>query len=98
MFPSRGALRPSLGTLAVLAGVAGLAPGQEAAPTAAAPRAADIPHQRPEVVMARALRANPLTAPYAINVTWKDGVVILSGRVGTKLVHDAAVQMAIAFG
>ncbi len=48
--------------------------------------------------MWRALRANPLTAPYAINSTWKNGVVILSGRVGTKQVHDAAVQMAIAFG
>ena len=48
--------------------------------------------------MARALRANPLTAPYAINATWRDGAVVLSGRVGTKQVHDAAVQMAIAFG
>ena len=48
--------------------------------------------------MWRALRSNPLTAPYAINPTWKNGVVILSGRVGTKQVHDAAVQMAIAFG
>ena len=48
--------------------------------------------------MAKALRANPLTAPYPINATWRDGAVVLSGRVGTKQVHDAAVQMAIAFG
>ena len=39
-----------------------------------------------------------MTAPYAIGATWRDGAVILSGRVGTKQVHDAAVQMAIAFG
>lgn len=54
--------------------------------------------QRPEVVMWRAVRANPLTAPYAINVSWKKGVLILAGRVGTKQAHDAAVRMAIAFG
>src|SRR5262249_9590259 len=54
--------------------------------------------QRPELVMAQALRSNPLTAPYAINATWQNGLLILSGRVGTKQVHDAAVQMAIAFG
>ncbi len=63
-----------------------------------APRPADIPEQRPEVIMARALRSNPLTAPYAIGAYWRDGKVILSGRVGTKQVHDSAVQMAIAFG
>ena len=48
--------------------------------------------------MTRALRSNPLTAPYAIGASWQGGKVILSGRVGTKQVHDSAVQMAIAFG
>jgi osmotically-inducible protein OsmY len=98
MFRSRGTLRAALGALAVVAGFAGLARGQQVAPSSAAPRQADDPQMRPEVIMVRALRANPLTAPYAINVAWRDGIVILSGRVGTKLVHDAAVQMAIAFG
>jgi osmotically-inducible protein OsmY len=98
MVRDRGALRSTFGGLAVMAALAGLAFGQQAAPSAAGPRPADNPQQRPEVIMARALRSNPLTAPYAINATWKDGTVILSGRVGTKQVHDAAVQMAIAFG
>jgi osmotically-inducible protein OsmY len=94
MFPYRGAWRSSWGALAIVAGVAGLALGQQAVP----PRAADNPQFRPEVIMTRALRSNPLTAPYAIGAIWQDGTVILAGRVGTKQVHDAAVQMAIAFG
>ena len=53
---------------------------------------------RPEWIVQNALRANPLTAPYPIAVSWRDGVVVLLGRVGTKQVHDAAVQMAIACG
>lgn len=93
----RGAIRSTFGALAVMV-AAGLASAQQAGPTAAGPRPADIPQQRPEVIMVRALRSNPLTAPYAINATWRNGLVILSGRVGTKQVHDAAVQMAIAFG
>ncbi len=40
----------------------------------------------------------PLTAPYPIAATWRNGVVVLSGRVGTKVIHDAAVQLAIAVG
>jgi osmotically-inducible protein OsmY len=98
MVRDRGAWFSTFGGLAVMAAVAGLAFGQQAAPSPAGARPADNPQQRPEVIMARALRANPLTAPYAINVAWKDGTVILSGRVGTKQVHDAAVQMAIAYG
>ena len=54
--------------------------------------------ERPEVAVQDALRSNPLTAPYPIAATWRNGVVVLSGRVGTKLVHDAAVQIAIALG
>jgi osmotically-inducible protein OsmY len=86
------------GALAVMAAVAGVASAQLAGPASAVPRPADIPQQRPELVMAQALRSNPLTAPYAINATWQNGLLILSGRVGTKQVHDATVQMAIAFG
>ncbi len=92
-------LRSSFGVLAVVAGLAGPSPAQQAAPSGAVPRlSADIPQERPELVMLRALRSNPLTAPYPINATWQRGSVVLSGRVGTKQVHDAAVQMAIAFG
>ena len=37
-----------------------------------------------------------VTAPYPISVTWNKRAVVLSGRVGTKAVHDVAVQLAIA--
>ena len=98
MVRDRGAFRPLFVRLAVMTALVGLASGQQPAPPAGGPRPADNPQQRPEVIMARALRSNPLTAPYAINATWRDGTVVLAGRVGTKQVHDAAVQMAIAFG
>ncbi len=48
--------------------------------------------------MLQALRAHPLTAPYPIMTRVSKGAVVLSGRVGTKAVHDVAVQLAIASG
>jgi len=98
MVRDRVAFRSTFGALVLTTALANLAPGQQAVPSAGGFRPADIPEQRPEVVMARALRSNPLTAPYAIGVAWQDGKLVLAGRVGTKQVHDAAVQMAIAFG
>lgn len=53
---------------------------------------------RPETAVAQALRSHPVTAPYPIAVTWRAGQVVLSGRVGTKLVHDTAIRLAIASG
>jgi osmotically-inducible protein OsmY len=61
--------------------------------TARAPRPA-----QPELILAVALRANPLTAPYPIATNWQKGVVVLSGRVGTKQIHDAAIRTAIETG
>jgi osmotically-inducible protein OsmY len=52
----------------------------------------------PARAVASALRANPVTAPYAIVVGWRNGVVELSGRVATKQVHDVAVRLAIDLG
>jgi osmotically-inducible protein OsmY len=63
---------------------------------AAAPQAVDVP--RAELLVLSALRAHPLTAAYPISATWNKGAVVLSGRVGTKAVHDVAVQLAIASG
>src|SRR4051794_15101610 len=57
-----------------------------------------VPSDRPELRVAEALRANPLTAPYPIRTAWKDGAVVLSGRVGTGQVHDIVVRSAIALG
>jgi osmotically-inducible protein OsmY len=53
---------------------------------------------RVELQVLTALRAHPLTAPYPITATWKKGVIVLSGAVGTKQVHDVAVRLAIASG
>jgi osmotically-inducible protein OsmY len=52
----------------------------------------------PEWHLLAALRSNPVTAPYAISATRRNGVIVLAGRVGTKQIHDAAVRMAIDLG
>ncbi|MGO9600777.1 MAG: BON domain-containing protein [Isosphaeraceae bacterium] len=52
----------------------------------------------PETVVATAMRTNPITAPYNISATWEKGVIVLSGRVGTSVVHDLAVRTVIALG
>lgn len=53
---------------------------------------------RPEWIVLNVLRSNPVTAPYPIATSWRSGQVVLSGRVGTKVVHDTAVQLAIGTG
>jgi osmotically-inducible protein OsmY len=53
---------------------------------------------RPEAIVAGALRANPLTAPYAIFAGSKNGTIVLSGRVGTTAIHDVAVRTVIDLG
>jgi hypothetical protein len=62
----------------------------------AAPQSNEAP--RIELQVLRALRTHPLTAPYPIAAGWSKGAVVLSGRVGTKAVHDVAVRLAIASG
>ena len=52
----------------------------------------------PESFLLTAIRSNPVTAPYAISATRRNGVIVLAGRVGTKQIHDAAVRMAIDLG
>jgi BON domain len=53
---------------------------------------------RPEIIVLGALRANPVTAPYAILTSWKKNAVVLSGRVGTTAIHDIAVRTVIDLG
>jgi hypothetical protein len=67
----------------------------QASTTAAVP---DKDAARPEVTLLQALLANPMTAPYRFAVTRKGNMLILSGRVGTKMIHDAAIRTAIALG
>lgn len=42
----------------------------------------------------QALQSNPITAPYRFGVIERGGRPVLVGRVGTKVVHDVAVQIA----
>lgn len=53
---------------------------------------------QPDAIVLSAIRANPLTAPYAITAAWRDGRVILSGRVGTSVIHDMVVRTVIDLG
>ncbi len=94
----RSILRASLAVTALFFGAGGLeiAAAQEARRPAAAGQTNDAP--RAELQVLAALRAHPVTAPYPISVTWNKRAVVLSGRVGTKAVHDVAVQLAIASG
>ncbi len=53
---------------------------------------------RLDSVVLAAIRSNPLTAAYPISANLQKGKVVLSGVVGTKQVHDAAVRMLIDMG
>jgi hypothetical protein len=67
-------------------------------PRRATPVQIDPNAPRPEQVVLSAIRAHPMTAAYPIVTTWQKDKVVLSGRVGTKEVHDTAVRLAIALG
>ncbi|HEX3448183.1 MAG TPA: BON domain-containing protein [Isosphaeraceae bacterium] len=53
---------------------------------------------RLDAVVLAAIRSNPMTAAYPISTNLQKGKVVLSGIVGTKQVHDAAVRMVIDMG
>src|SRR4051812_12093569 len=76
----------------------GLTAGDQPAPRSRARAEDRVPADRPDLQVAGAMRANPVTAPYAIRTSWRAGAVVLSGRVGTKQIHDVAVRTAIAVG
>ena len=61
-------------------------------------RPSGMPSGGLEMSLLRSLQANPLTAPYAFSTERRGAKVALRGRVGTKRVHDAAIQTAIALG
>ncbi len=95
-FSARFSAFASLGSILALATLSTAASGQgvQARPRPVPAR----PIERPEQFLARILGENPTTAGYAITVKWAKGVAELSGRVGTKAIHDAAVRMAIDSG
>ena len=85
---------------AAFAAWAGPAPAQPsgtapAPPRAPAPAAAPAP---PSLAILQALREHPVTAPYRFAVTSRGGQTVLSGRVGTKTAHDAAIRTLTALG
>jgi osmotically-inducible protein OsmY len=97
MKPHSSILYASFTLIALTSGGVSVATAQVASPPARPARqASDVP--RAELQVLSALRAHPLTAPYPIAATWNKGAVVLSGRVGTKEVHDVAVRLAIASG
>ena len=51
-----------------------------------------------ELALLRSLQANPLTAPYQFATEPRGKQIALKGRVGTKQIHDVAIQTAIALG
>ena len=53
---------------------------------------------QPDAIVLSAIRANPLTAPYAITASWRNGTVVLAGRVGTSVIHDMAVRTVTDLG
>jgi osmotically-inducible protein OsmY len=53
---------------------------------------------REESALLNALAVNPVTSPYQFETAMSAGRVQLSGRVGTKVVYDEAVRIAIALG
>lgn len=78
-------------------------PGIRQAPNAAqraltASGTPQIDPNSPPAVLARTLQSNPITAPYRIRISVDKGNVVLSGKVGTKRVHDEVVRTAIALG
>ncbi|MBV8486770.1 MAG: BON domain-containing protein, partial [Planctomycetaceae bacterium] len=67
-------------------------------PQSSRERTSSVGARGPEVIVSRLLRENPVTAPSMISATWKNGAVVLSGRVGTSVVHDIAVRTVIDLG
>ena len=53
---------------------------------------------QPDAIVLSVIRANPLTAPYPITAAWRNGTVVLAGRVGTSVIHDMVVRTAIDLG
>ncbi|WZO96799.1 BON domain-containing protein [Isosphaeraceae bacterium EP7] len=52
----------------------------------------------PVASLQSSLQSNPVTAPYRIGVTTKNGRALLTGRVGSKAIYDVAIRTAINSG
>jgi hypothetical protein len=90
-------VRSLLAGLAILAGGTTAALAQGTSPPAKQGTGAEKT-ARPDAAVLNALRLHPVTAPYLITSSWREGAVVLSGVVGTKQVHDVAIRLAIDSG
>ena len=90
----------TLGLAFVLAsGFVGIAPGIVAgAPPAASPSSGSAKPTTPESVILQAMRDNPITAPYRFAVKAVGRQYAISGSVGSRQVHDAAVRTLLMLG
>ena len=70
-------------------------PAAKAAAKANSVKPADANSDRPEIALLRLLATHPVTAPYVFMTSLKNQRVVLRGHVGTKVVHDVAVRIAI---
>jgi BON domain len=73
-----------------------LAPASPQAP--ASGQTVTLPVSGLELSLLRSLQANPITAPYGFSTERRGAKIALRGRVGTKQIHDVAIQTAIALG
>ena len=73
-------------------------PKTQAQVAAPSPQAKTARPSEAESSLIRALGANPVTAPYRFATELRGKQVALKGRVGTKQVHDLAIQTAIGLG
>ncbi len=91
----------TLGSLLALVASGLAAPPHLSAQGVAPPTAQGTTARLPsslEVNLLRSLQANPVTAPYGFATEPQGRKIILHGRVGTKQVHDVAIQTAIGLG
>ncbi|MDB5353349.1 MAG: putative periplasmic or secreted lipoprotein [Planctomycetota bacterium] len=89
--PQRGIVI-GLAVLSVLSHAARAQVGSGAAPRAAA----QADSSSVEIAILNALRTHPITSGYAFRTGRKDGRIVLSGRVGTKEIHDVAIRLALS--
>lgn len=54
--------------------------------------------ESPETVVRQVLMTNPVTAPYNLQTAYRNRQVVIAGVVGSKMIHDLAIRLAIGTG
>jgi hypothetical protein len=72
-------------------------PGPPSTPTVSTPQTTQVyTLSSLELSLLRSLQANPATAPYQFATQRRGNKIALRARVGTKVIHDIAIQTALA--